>query len=140
MVRAKWETSQYALDKAGIQSLPVYRGLKIPDIDDQETESIKSEAGRAFERYTNATITRNGCYSTTTTPSVANGWNAGVGDKVVLRIDAPRTAVLSFPAYGINVHSEKEVVLAGTAFKNWDAWKDRAPSATEVPIQKGKAA
>lgn len=140
MVRAKWETSQYALDKAGIHSLPVYRGLKVNLPDDEPTEFVKSSADRSFQRFTDAAITRNGAYSTTTTPSVANNWSAGSGTKVVLRIDAPRTAVLSFPAYGINIHEEKEVVLAGTAFKNWDAWKDRAPSVIEVPIGVGKAA
>lgn len=142
MVRAKWETSQYALDKAGIHSLPVYRGLKVDMPADEPTEKISIGKDTVdFDRFTNAQITRNGCYSTTTDRGVANGWNAGSGGtKVVLRIDAPRTAVLSFPAYGINVHSEKEVVLAGTAFRNWDAWKGRAPADHDVPINKGKAA
>lgn len=73
-------------------------------------------------------------YSTTTSREVANGWNAGHGTKVVLRLDVPRTAVVSFPAYGINVHSEKEVVVAGTAFRGWDAWKNNAPSYGDVPM------
>lgn len=141
LVRAKWETSQYALDKAGIHSLPVYRGLKVDMPGDEPTQEIANGQNTPYTRFTDARITRNGAYSTTTDRGVANGWNAGSGGtKVVLRIDAPRTAVLSFPAYGINVHSEKEVVLAGTAFRNWDAWKDRAPGIGEIPIQQGKAA
>jgi hypothetical protein len=140
LVRAKWETSQYALDKAGIDTLSVYRGLKVQMPDSEPRQSIEAADQRVYIRYTERQITRNGAYSTTTERGVANGWSAGSGTKVVLRIDAPRTAVLSFPAYGINVHSEKEVVLAGTAFKSWDAWQGEAPSVDLVPIQRSKAA
>lgn len=143
LVRAKWETSQYALDKAGVNSLVVYRGLRVEMPSDEPTQKVEAEhwkdpngvsGSKIYERFTDAQITRNGMYSTTTSREVANGWNAGHGTKVVLRLDVPRTAVVSFPAYGINVHSEKEVVVAGTAFRGWDAWKNNAPSYGDVPM------
>jgi len=43
---------------------------------------------------------------------------------------------VSVPAYGDNVHSEQEVVIVGTAWRNWDAWSGRAPSFEEVPMGK----
>jgi hypothetical protein len=150
LVRAKWETSQYALDKAGVNSIEVYRGLRVQMPEDEPVQDVEVDttaqyndglkSSRTYTKFTDAQITRNGMYSTTTKLEVANGWNAGIGTKVVLRLDVPRTAVVSFPAYGINVHSEKEVVLAGTAFRGWDAWKNNAPSTTEVPIKEKKAA
>lgn len=87
-----------------------------------------------YERLPDVDIKRNGASSTTLTPSVANGWN-GSG-RTVLRIEVPRTAVLSVPAYGANVHGEKEVVVTGTAWKQWDAWKGRAPDFETVPMKK----
>jgi hypothetical protein len=54
--------------------------------------------------------------------------------RVVLRAEVPRTAVLSVPAYGVNVHSEHEVVVTGTSWRGWDAWSDKAPSFEDVPM------
>jgi hypothetical protein len=36
-----------------------------------------------------------------------------MAQQVRLRGNIPRTAVISVPAYGINIHSEREVVVAG---------------------------
>src|SRR5262249_55301545 len=72
-------------------------------------------------------VVRNGAASTTTDLSVANGWRAGHSTGIVLRAEVPRTAIVSVPAYGINVHGEKEVLVAGTAWRGWDAWAGKAP-------------
>ena len=64
-------------------------------------------------------LKRAGAQSTTGTASVANDWD-GVGnlppdpDRVVLRIEAPSTSVLSLPVYGQNEQEEHETVLLGT--------------------------
>jgi hypothetical protein len=42
--------------------------------------------------------------------------------------------VVSVPAYGINIVGEHEVVVAGTAWKGWDAWKGAAPLHEQVKI------
>jgi hypothetical protein len=54
--------------------------------------------------------------------------------RIVLRAELPRTAVLSVPAYGINVHSEREVVVTGGGWKGWDAWSGQSPKFSEVPM------
>jgi hypothetical protein len=51
------------------------------------------------------------------------------------RAVVPRTAVVSVPAYGINVQSEHEVVVAGTAWTHWDAWHKKAPTFDQVSPQ-----
>ena len=66
---------------------------------------------------------------------VANNWVAGNPGGVILRFKVPRTAAISVPAYGINVHSEHEVVMAGTAWKGWDVWAKKAPTLDSVPLQ-----
>lgn len=147
MVRAKWETTQYLLDKGNWQTLEVYRGLKIDmsDADRATIEKVETKPEQlgggyssttAYEKISDANIVRNGAMSTTTSKDVANSWNAGSGNtKVVLRIDTPRTSVLSVPAYGINVHSEREVVVMGTSWGSWDAWKDNAPGFGDIPMK-----
>jgi hypothetical protein len=57
---------------------------------------------------------------------------------MVMRAEVPRTAVLSVPAYGVNVHSEHEVVVAGTAWRGWDAWSGKAPTFRDVPMDVSK--
>jgi hypothetical protein len=197
-VRGKWETSQYLLDKAGIQTVSVYRGVNIspaptwsiaevnqtsvsaPPVAPEQAgasgnmwrarstdgdtryfatkdqadnfvkvkeeenppeplEKVESPAGREYYKYPDISVRRNGAASTTTDPKVANDWDGATG-RVVLRAEVPRTAVVSVPAYGINVHSEHEVVVAGTAWVGWDAWKGRAPEFTEVPMKHGGVA
>jgi hypothetical protein len=190
-VRAKWETSQYLLDEAGVHTLQLYRAINIrepptyaitaqPIADDNGnvTASVwavissqgdsrqfdskeKAEAYKAeqealnqpprvepvkaaigtneaiYEKLPDLSVKRNGAASTSTHASVSNAWDGSSG-RVVLRAEVPRTAVVSVPAYGINVHSEHEVVVAGTAWKAWDAWKGRAPEFEAVPLHKGE--
>ncbi|HMF29120.1 MAG TPA: hypothetical protein VKE42_10140, partial [Candidatus Cybelea sp.] len=64
-----------------------------------------------------------------------NGWGSDQ-NRVVLRAEVPRTAAISVPAYGVNVHGEHEVVVAGTAWKGWDAWQGTAPTFDEEPMKK----
>jgi hypothetical protein len=142
MLRAKWETSQHLLRKAGIHSLNLYRGLTVPGAEDAEVETVKGspESTRLYKKVPDLQVERGGAASTTTDAGVANGWKQGNSDKITLRIQVPRTAVISLPAYGINVHSEHEVVVAGTAWKNWDAWQGAAPDYDVVKIAHHAAA
>jgi phage-related protein (TIGR01555 family) len=131
-VRAKWETTQYLLDRAGMHELELYRGITL---DDEPYKKANEESVREGEYVKAPTlhIVRNGAASTTSNPSVANGWSDG-DQRIVLRALMPRTAALSIPAYGINVKSEQEVVVAGTAWKKWDAWVRRAPEFSKVKM------
>jgi hypothetical protein len=38
------------------------------------------------------------------------------------------------PAYGVNIQGEHEVVIAGTAWKGWDAWYGSAPDVGKVKV------
>ena len=140
LVRAKWEVSQFLLDKADKQVVDVYRGYKMDLPSDTKIEKIEAGAEfqkRDFERLPDVGLERNGAFSTTSERSVANNWGGGRGNtKLVVRIEAPRTSVLSLPAFGINVHSEKELVVVGTAWRGWDVWRGNAPSNDEVPLKK----
>lgn len=138
-VRAKWETTQYLLDKAGIKDLQLYRGIRLEkDMIDKWFAAVRRHlgAGRDVEGFKNLPtlqVVRNGAASTSTNKSIANGWGADA-NRVVLRAHVPRTAAISVPAYGQNIHSEQEVVVAGTAWKAWDAWHGRAPG-FGIPMQ-----
>lgn len=134
-VRAKWETTQYLLDKAGIPELKLYRGIAL---DKDKLEQARRE--KAFKQMVgdhakvpNLTVVRNGAASTTTDPGVANGWSQSES-RLVLRALVPRTAAVSIPAYGVNVQSEHEVVVAGTAWKSWDGWLGKAPEFERVAM------
>ena len=142
--RAKWETTQYLMEQAGTHDLTAYRGIFLNEVTDLKERGIQGQE----VRYENAihtklpalSVQRNGLASFTTSPGVANGWG-GVGTRpanpvrVVIRATVPRTAVMSLPVYGQNLHGEKEVVLIGTAWKAWDAWKNEAPHAKYVPVK-----
>jgi hypothetical protein len=136
-VRAKWETTQYLLDKAGIAELKLYRGIVLEK--DKLDQAEREKAARLKQmvadhaKVPNLTVVRNGAASTTTNPNIANGWGQSQG-RVVLRAQVPRTAALSIPAYGINVQSEQEVVVTGTAWKGWDAWLGKAPNFDHVAM------
>jgi hypothetical protein len=139
-VRAKWETSQYLLDKAGVKSLDLYRGIDKRGLEPGQYESamahmkdMRARMVGIHQQLPTLQVQRNGALSTSVAHGVANGWGA-FGGRVVLRASVPRTAVVSVPAYGINIHSEQEVVVAGTAWKGWDAWAGEAPKFTEVPL------
>jgi hypothetical protein len=146
-IRAKWETTQYLLDKAHTPELNLYRGINLKRHDPARYEqAVKEKAakqlvtvdapqykGAKFEKAPTIKIDRNGAASTTTDFAVANRWSSDNG-RIVLRAQVPRTAVISVPAYGINEQSEHEVVVAGTAWKAWDAWVGRAPTFDQVPM------
>jgi hypothetical protein len=142
-VRGKWEVTQWMLDKAGASTITMYRGISI----DTKNENIKevevpnpplpgeAESGvtalTVFRQLPDTVIRRNGAASFTTTPSIANNWR---GQGVTIRAEVPRTAVISVPVYGQNIHGEHESVVAGTAWKGWDAWMSPAPTADRLPI------
>ena len=142
-IRGKWETTQYLLDKANVQTLKLYRAIRwTPPFMGKKEQKIKGGYGKysgpsTYTRYPHAHVARNGCASYTTSQSVANGWT-DVG--TILRAVIPRTAAISVPAYGINIHTEHECVIGGLAWQAWDAWKrngSRAPGAPtfeEVPL------
>jgi hypothetical protein len=132
LLRAKWETTQWLLDKAGIDTVKVYRGMEIPSLDDSPTKMVNSKGGDDFKSLPEANIIRPGAHSTSLDAKVSNGWRGS--NRIVLRMEVPRTAVLSIPAYGINVHGEHELVVTGTAWKNWDAWRTTAPTFDQIPI------
>ena len=136
-IRGKWETTQYLLDKANIQTMKVYRNIEWnPPFMGSKKNRIKAKLDKfssspsTFTRYPNAVISRNGCQSCTTSAHVANDW----GGNIVFRVVAPRTAALSIPAYGINIHTEHESVVAGTAWQAYDVWQKPAPTFEEVPL------
>lgn len=134
MVRAKWETTQYMLDKAGVKTLQLYRTIRVPgDLKGVAEEVLPEGAITSFDRLPKIKVERNGAASFTASRTVANDWDGS--DRVVLRLEAPRTAAVSVPAYGVNVLSEREVVMAGTAWKRWDAWDRRAPPFDKTPLQ-----
>ena len=139
LIRAKWETTQHLLDKAGENELQLYRGLTLDKALVEKIFTKHAAAGRRVGSFTHLPtmdVKRNGAASTTTALTVANGWGGSGGGKVVLRAVVPRTAAISIPAYGINIKSEQEVVIAGTAWKGWDVWQGQAPGLGGTPLQK----
>ena len=140
-IRAKWETTQYLLDKAGMQTVRWYRSLdKDLPFMEKGQELIKMDSsgshGWPYTRLPFMQLHRNGAQSGTTDASVANGW--GGGNQIVIRAETPRTAIVSVPAYGINIQTEHEVVVAGTAWGPWDAWRGGAPTFERYPIGKSE--
>lgn len=148
-VRAQWEASQYVLGKAGVHDVQTYRALMLPKSKLPDTTSTVRPVGdyngwdNAFDKLDNLTLLRNGAQSATMTRDIANGWNgAGIknvygGQRVVLRVSAPKTSVLSLPVFGQNEQNEQEIVLMGVKDKwKWDAWKGKAPTFKSVPLTK----
>lgn len=139
-VRGLWETTQWLLDKADKDKVQVYRGVMLPAEMLAKTKQERPDGPRGYTRLPELSILRNGAASTTVDKSVANGWT-GVGvvdetdERVVLRAEVPRTAVVSVPAYGQNEQSEREVVIAGTSWVGWDAWKEHAPHFKAIPLR-----
>ena len=149
MVRAKWETTQYLLDKAGKDTVRLYRGVRLhknhvpPEVVTVPSKAdpplwpytTTSSANPDFKAVPHAYIKRNGAASFTTDIDIANGWAGGPDDPghYTIRAEVPRTAIISVPVYGVNVYSEHEVVIAGTGWKHWDVWQGNAPDLKTVP-------
>jgi hypothetical protein len=155
-IRAKWETTQYMLDKADKPSLELYRGINMPHLTGKESvgtfnppssgkvtllnggevDLANATVGTQYHIASGKTITKvseDPQYKTQ-----LGKWQYGEPERptnrVVIRAEVPRTAVLSVPAYGVNVHSEHEVVVTGTAWHHWDAYSERAPDAADIPV------
>ena len=128
-IRGKWETTQEIMERAGIEEVQVYRGIAL-----EESKRGPEVSDGQYRKLPEADIKRNGLASFSTDPAVTNNWGGEQG-RVVVRATVPRTAVLSFPAYGKNIHSEHEVILAGTGWTGWDAWAGAAPSFERSPMQ-----
>jgi hypothetical protein len=128
-LRAKWETTQWLLDNAGMQTLNLYRGLK--DIKQGRVETMTDKRGNAYNYLPDLDLDRNGAMSASANKKIANDWGP-----TVMRMKVPRTAVLSVPVYGQNVYGEQETVVTGTAFKGWDTWASPAPSLDDVEVIK----
>ena len=142
-IRAKWEVAQFLLDRADMQTVDLYRSVGV-NLDKEKIEevSVKSpplpgevehgvEAWTDFKRVPDVVVTRNGAASWSIDPKIVNEWSGALK----LRAQVPRTAVVSVPAFGQNIYTEREVVVAGTAWKGWDAWKDTAPPFERAPLQ-----
>lgn len=132
-VRAKWEVTQYLLEKAQLPVLPLYRGLTLDGAEKAKTKIVKevistNDQVLEFKHIPDVKVNRNGAASFTTDLKIANEWKSGHDNAVVIRALVPRTAVISVPAYGQNVYGEHEVVVSGTAWKGWDAWARTAPT------------
>lgn len=160
-VRAKWETTQYLLDKADIPVVQAYRGINYDHKLDGAAKTGDFNAPSSGIQVTDAltktnlanykvgeTLTTQSGKIITKVSETGGHINADQKDigkwkysepqtmqrRVVLRTEVPRTAVVSIPAYGVNVKSEQEVVVVGTGWKGWDAWSGRAPTFEEVPM------
>jgi GNAT superfamily N-acetyltransferase len=140
-VRGTWDTTQYAMEKAGLAHLKVYRAV-ILDKDEVERlpktlHDVMTDDGLAtgdtVSELPTIQLKKNGAQSFTAKAGVANSW-AGVagspagGYRVVLKATVPASAVLSLPVYGVNEQEEAEVVVMGTPWKSWQAWFRTAPS------------
>jgi hypothetical protein len=163
--RAQWETSQFLLAQQGVERVQVYRAVMRPKVElavaakeyrdrfgriveaalsDTTMDPATDMIGRGhYARLPDVMLKRNGLQSSTLKRDVANSW-AGVDvpdpsavRRAVIRFDVPRTAVLSVPAFGKNVHEEREIVLLGTKGTwKWDVWLDRAPGFEQMGVEK----
>lgn len=154
-VHATWAASQYALSKAGMDQVDVYRGLMLdkktiealpketvpPSAEIGAIQFLPGQGAAGYTKLPTLQLQRYGAASSSTNARIANDWN-GVGAKpaesvrVVMRIKAPKEAIVSIPAFGQNIHDEEEVVVAGAKdWIAWDAWLDKAPTEDKVPIK-----
>jgi hypothetical protein len=169
-IRAKWEATQYLLDRADMPVVQAYRGITMPhklegaatknefntpisgvvkayhngkDADEFVDYNLAdAKVGDSVTIKSGKTITKEsmdgGGYSAIDNKIQFGKWTyeqpQETQSRIVMRAEVPRTAVVSVPAYGVNVHSEQEVVVVGTAWRNWDAWSGRAPSFEQVPM------
>ena len=100
-------------------------------VKDEKLAATKHESTPQGVKLPEIPMLRNGAQSTSFEPETPNSWG-GTHDtsgrsRVVIRILSDPTSVLSLPAHGQNVQGEKEVILTGRGWKQWDAWVDKAP-------------
>ena len=145
-IRAQWETTQYILRRANVKELETYRALKLARTKLGTENSIApsgaawSSGDPAYTELPDLTLKQNGAASSSTKLSMVNSWQ-GVGKlkksnkatRVVLRIKAPPTALLSIPVFGQNLYNEQEYVVLGTPWNGWDVWKSTAPAFQDIP-------
>jgi hypothetical protein len=137
LVRAKWEATQLLLDAADTPTLKLFRSVSLRDVDKESVVKVTDiNHWQKFDKLPDVKVIRNGAASTSVSANVSNNWDGSSG-RVVLRAEVPRTAAISIPAYGENTASEQEVVIAGTAWKAWDAYKGTAPDFRSIPIGGG---
>lgn len=162
--KALWDTTQFLMTKAKMPDIDVYRAIYI-DGKDLAEDKYKQEnvlqdlpAGEQYGKVStfvspsgerkdligvklpDLPLKQNPAQSFTLDRTVANNWG-GVGGlpanptRVVIRAKVPTTAVWSLPVYGKNVQGENEVVVLGTPWKKWDAWKNHAPSTKQAALE-----
>ena len=166
--KALWDTTQYLMSKAKMPDIDVYRAImidgkdlaedkykQVPVTKDVPPETMTTDKGETVQinkggkatigiKLPDLPLKQNPAQSFTLDPGVANHWN-GVGKlppnptRVVIRAKVPSTAVWSLPVYGKNVQGENEVVVLGTPWKKWDAWKDRAPTTKQSALEAQRA-
>lgn len=153
-VRGQWETTQFLMEKAGQTHAELYRGIVIPKEQlDQTTntpvyptnaEGKVTDTANSYLQLPDATVLRNGAASTSSNASISNnwggagGWNKQAKDsaRAVIRFKAPATSLISLPVFGANLHNESEYVIAGTKDPwDWDVWRHKAPTFTDVPMK-----
>ena len=132
--------------------MQLYRGLIVDTQGAKrlvEAAAAEIQSPRTIERYEypalyvrlpDTRIDRSGLASFTTDKNVAEKFAHHSEDRsVIIRAEVPRTSVVSVPAYGINVYGEREIVVAGNAWKGWDAWdvggEHSVPDFKAVPIE-----
>jgi hypothetical protein len=130
-VRGMWETTQYLLERSGMNDVGVYRSIWQRPEERGRSEEFAHGAQR-WTRLPDTLIRRNGMASFSAASSMASSW--GQGDRTVIRAKVPRTAIVSIPAYGGNDTDEMELTVAGTAWHGWDAWLRSAPDFNTVPL------
>jgi len=147
-VRASWETTQWLAERSGTKSIVAYRGIILDNAKlDGVAHVPESTPGKQFvaTALPSLRLQQNGAQSFTASPKVANSWS-GVGAKlgpsttrVVIKADLPATAMLSVPAFGVNMQNEREIVAMGVPFK-WRAYLNQAPTGPLHPDAYKRAA
>jgi hypothetical protein len=155
LVRAKWETSQLLLEKAGIKNLEVYKGMNLPDADKFPVKSVMAKAevygkvpGKPNEsviteveyKKLDAKIKPRSVMSTSTNLRDAYSFTGYVkgGPGVVMVLDAPNSAALFLPIQRPRIkakqNDESEVALLGTDYNKSDVWLGKVPSKPGEPL------
>lgn len=131
--RAMWEASQYLMERAGIDSVVTYRGIRIENlnVDQVGLERTTGAPVAEFKQLSREMkIKKATLNSSSSDRHIANNWAAS---NVIIRAEVPREAVMSAPVFGVNYHQEREYVTMGTKWLWWDAWFHRAPDPKDVP-------